>query len=331
MLRSGDDCDLLSLCQDVLEKGSTFRFRALGSSMFPFIRPGDLLTTKAVNPIDLSIGDILLYQREGRSFVHRLIKKKTMNGALQYITHGDHLAFCDPTICSSQILGKVVCIERKGRLIHLDTPFQRMWGRFLASTSSWFYPLFQVVEWLFHIVRRVSSMINLRLNQFRLIRKIKRNIFPQISCRMGSSSDGPSLAKFYEIDPKKIFEEIKEGRKYCLAEKGGKVVGGLTAGRAWEGIAHDHSCWIMGLYVIPRYRGTGIAERLLDKAISMLKEQGRDQIFINFFENNVAAFKLYHKLGFVRADMPGMESRIDEYYAKVAPGSPKSLVLYKRI
>ncbi len=174
-------------------------------------------------------------------------------------------------------------------------------------------------------------MINLRLNQFRLIRKIKRNIFPQISCRMGSSSDGPSLAKFYEIDPKKIFEEIKEGRKYCLAEKGGKVVGGLMAGRAWEGIAHDHSCWIMGLYVVPRYRGASIAERLLGEAVSTLKGQGIDRIFANIFENNTPAVKLSHKLGFVRADMPGIESRIDEYYAKVAPGSPKSLVLYKRI
>ncbi len=331
MSRSGDDRDLLRLCQDVLEKGSTFQFRALGSSMFPFIRSGDLLTTKAVNPIDLSVGEVLLYQREGRSFVHRLIKKKIINGALQFITRGDHLTFCDPTIRSSEILGKVISIERRGRLIHLDTPFQRMWGRFLASASSWFSPLFQAVEWPFQLFRRLSSKMNLRLNQFRLIRKVKRRIFPQISCRIGSFSDVPSLAKFYETDPKEIFQEIDKGRKYCLAEKGGKVVGGLTAGRTWEGMSHDHRCWIMGLYVVPRYRGTGIAERLLAKAISTLMEQGTDQIFINFFENNIPAFKLYHKLGFISADMPGIESSIDEHYAKVAPGSPRSLVLYKRI
>src|SRR4030042_3928101 len=101
MLRSIDHSDLLKVCQEVLEKGSPFQFRALGGSMIPFIRPGDLLTTKAVNPIDLSIGEVLLYQREGRSFVHRLIKKKIMNGTHLFITHGHNLPFSDPPIRSS--------------------------------------------------------------------------------------------------------------------------------------------------------------------------------------------------------------------------------------
>jgi len=173
--------------------------------------------------------------------------------------------------------------------------------------------------------------MNLRLNKFRVIRKIKRRIFSQISYRMASSSDVPSLAKFYESNPKEFLQEIDEGRENYLAEKDGKAVGGLTAGRAWEAIAQDHRCWIMGLYVVPRYRGASIAERLLAKAFSTLKEQGIDQIFINFFENNIPAIKLYHKLGFIRAGMPEVESKIDEHYAKVALGSTRSLVLYKRI
>jgi len=326
-----DNSDLLNLCQEVLEKGNCIRFRALGGSMLPFIRPGDLLTAKTVNPIDISAGEVLLYRREGRPFVHRLIKKKIINGTLLFITRGDHLTFYDPTVLSSQILGKVICIERSGRTIHLDTPFQKFWGRFLALTSSWFHPLLRAVGWPFHLPRRLLSKTNLGLNRSRLIRKIKRRIFSQISYRMASSSDVSSLTKFYEADRKEIFQEIDKGRKYYLAEKGGKVVGGLTVGRAWEGIAHDNSCWIMGLYVVPRYRGANVAERLLTKAISLLKEQGIDQIFINFFENNIPAIKLYHKLGFLRADMPEVESKINEHYSKVAPGSPRSLVLYKRI
>jgi signal peptidase len=330
-LRSFDDSDLLKLCQEVLGKGSTFQFRALGGSMFPFIRPGDLLTSKAVEPTDLSIGEVLLYEREGRSFVHRLIKKKIINGTQLFITRGDHLTFSDPAIPGSQILGKVICIERRGRVIHLDTPFQRMRGRFLAFASSWFYPLFQVVEWPFHNFRRLASKINLGLNRFRLIRKIKRKVFSQISCRMASSSDVSSLAQFYETDLKRVSREIEAGRKYFLAEKGGKVVGGFTAGSAWERIDHDHHCWIMGLYVVPRYRGASVAGRLLAKAISTLREQGTDQIFVNVFGDNNPALRLFHKLGFIRADMPETESKIDEHYAKVAPGSPPSFILYKRI
>jgi ribosomal protein S18 acetylase RimI-like enzyme len=148
---------------------------------------------------------------------------------------------------------------------------------------------------------------------------------------MASSSDASSLAQFYETDLKEMLQEIDKGRKYYLAEKGGKVVGRFTAGSAWEGTDHDHRCWIMGLYVVPRYRGASVAERLLAKAISTLKEQGIDQIFVNVFANNIPALKLFDKLGFTRADMPEIESRMNEHYAKVAPGSPRSLVLYKRI
>ncbi len=172
MSRPIDDSDLLKLYQEVLEKGSCLRFRALGGSMVPFIRPGDLLTTKTVNPIDISTGEVLLYQRQGRSFVHRLIKKKTINGTPLFITRGDHLTFCDPPIPGSQILGKVISIERSGRTIHLDTPLQQMRGRFLAFTSSWFYPLFRVIEWSFQLPRRLTSKTNLGLNRFRLIRKL---------------------------------------------------------------------------------------------------------------------------------------------------------------
>lgn len=330
-LTSFNDSDLLKLCQEVLEKGNTFQFRALGGSMFPFIRPGDLLTTKAVDPTDLLIGEVLLYQREGRSFVHRLIKKKMIDGTHLFITHGDHLAFSDPAIRSSQILGKVTCIERRGRLILLDTPFRRMWGRFIAAASPCLFPLFQVVESPFQLFRRLSSRINLGLNQFRLIRKIKKRIFSQFSCRMASSSDIPSVAQFYETDLKEMSKEIEAGRNYYLAEKGGKVVGGFAAGSAWEGIDHDHRCWITGLFVVPRFRGASVAERLLTKAISTLREQGIDQIFVNVFGNNNPALKLFDKLGFTRADMPEIESKIDEHYAKVAPGSPPSFILYKRI
>jgi ribosomal protein S18 acetylase RimI-like enzyme len=173
--------------------------------------------------------------------------------------------------------------------------------------------------------------MNLGLNHYGLIRKIKRRMFSQISYRMASPSDVPSVAKFCETDLKEMLQEIEEGGKYYLAEKGGKVVGGLTAGSAWEGIDHDHRCWIMGLYVVPRYRGASVAGRLLAKAISTLKEQGIDQIFVNVFGNNNPALKLFHKLGFIRADMPEIESKINEHYAKVAPGSPRSFVLYKKI
>lgn len=148
---------------------------------------------------------------------------------------------------------------------------------------------------------------------------------------MVSSADLPALTRFYNTDSKQIAKATSNGWIYCLAEHKGKIVAAVAAGRAWEEIAPDNSWWIMGLYVVPRYRGGGIGEGLVAKAISALKEQGIDEVFLNQFENNIAAIKLYQKLGYKRADVPEIEKKINEHYARVAPGSAQSLVLCRKI
>lgn len=323
--------DLSNLCQEILNRVGFLRFRALGSSMLPSIKSGDVISVQSAEPQTIIVGDVILYSQNERLYAHRVIHKERVEGTDLIMTKGDYLPSSASYVNDYEILGKVVSIERRRHVIQLDTPFQLMRGRFLALAFFWFSPIFEVVEWSFHLLRRLLSKANLGLNKFGLIRRIKRRILSQISYRMCSLFDVPSLAKFYKTSPKEILQEIDRGRKYYLAEKRGKVVGGFTSGEAWEGISHDTSYWIMGLFVVPRYRGAGVAKRLLGKAFSTLKEQGIDQIFVNVFENNIPAIKLYHKLGFIRADMHEAESKIDEHYAKVAPGSPHSLVLFKKV
>lgn len=321
----------IELLQEGLEKGNNFRFRALGSSMFPSIRSGDVITVKPVESAAICVGDVIFYRRDGRVYAHRLIRKQRIDGVLLFITRGDYLPFSDSPISTSQILGKVVSIERGRRIIRLDTPFQRRWGRVLALTSPFFYPLLCVAGRTFHILRRFISIINLRLNGIGLCRQLKRKLFPKVTCRKVSPADLPALARFYNTDGKQIAQATGNGWLYCLAEHKGKIVAAVAAGRAWEEIAPDNSWWIMGLYAVPRYRGGGIGEGVVAKAISALREQGINEVFLNLFTNNLPAIKLYQKLGFKRANVPEIEKRINEHYARVAPGSAQSLVLCRKI
>jgi signal peptidase I len=157
MLAPIDDSDLSKLCKETLEKGNNLRFRALGSSMFPSIRSGDVITVKPVESAAICVGNVLFYRRDGRVYAHRLIRKHRMDGVFLFITRGDYLPFSDPSINPSQVFGKVVSIERGRRIIRLDTPLQRRWGRVLALTSPLFYPLLSVAGVTFHIIRRVIS------------------------------------------------------------------------------------------------------------------------------------------------------------------------------
>jgi signal peptidase I len=118
-----DSSELLTLCQEVLGKGSTLRFRALGGSMFPFIRPGDIITAKSIPPDDLTVGQVLFYYKDGNFFVHRL-KERISNSLIK--TRGDNLRFNDNFITPSEVLGKIVMIERKGKRIDMESGLMRL-------------------------------------------------------------------------------------------------------------------------------------------------------------------------------------------------------------
>ena len=118
-----DNSELLTLCQEVLGKGSYLRFRALGGSMFPFIRPGDIITAKSIPPDDLTVGQVLFYYKDGNFFAHRL-KEKSGNSLM--ITRGDNLPSSDNFIRRSEVLGKIVMIERKGKKIDMESGLMRL-------------------------------------------------------------------------------------------------------------------------------------------------------------------------------------------------------------
>jgi signal peptidase I len=123
MLRSIGDSDLLKLCQETLGKGSHLRFRALGGSMYPFIRSGDIITAKPIPPENLTVGQVLFYYKDGSFFAHRL-KERSSNSLM--ITRGDNLPFNDNFITPSEVLGKIVTIERRGKKIDMESGLMRL-------------------------------------------------------------------------------------------------------------------------------------------------------------------------------------------------------------
>jgi hypothetical protein len=91
--------------------------------MFPFIRAGDILTAKPIPPENLTVGEVLFYYKDGKFFAHRL-KEKSSDRLM--ITRGDNLPFDDHFITSSEVLGKIVMIERKGKKIDMESGFMRL-------------------------------------------------------------------------------------------------------------------------------------------------------------------------------------------------------------
>jgi signal peptidase I len=105
------------LAGDVLRSAGRLRLRVTGWSMLPTILPGDTLMIEHAGGEHVVKGDIVLFDRDRRLFVHRVSRKSRSAGDLQIVTQGDGMARPDPPISESQVLGKVSFVVRNGRLL----------------------------------------------------------------------------------------------------------------------------------------------------------------------------------------------------------------------
>jgi signal peptidase I len=129
------------ISRNVRSRGSVC-LRALGGSMFPWIRPGDLLFVRKCEFEAVSRGDVILFEQGGRFFVHRVIRRVALAGAESrsskndaLVTKGDALDGEDLAVSADQFLGRVIRIHRRRRHIDLQSLWRTLLGRALARLS----------------------------------------------------------------------------------------------------------------------------------------------------------------------------------------------------
>jgi signal peptidase I len=121
----------LDLAAEVLASFGQARLPVTGSSMFPCMRPGDLLEIRRPSAA-IQTGDVVVFERHGRLVVHRVVDR---TGDL-LITRGDRLRHPDAPVSAAAILGCVTAIERRGRPISPRlTPFERVVSSVLRHTE----------------------------------------------------------------------------------------------------------------------------------------------------------------------------------------------------
>lgn len=113
------------LAEEVVRTFGEIRLRVFGTSMAPAMLPGDLVTIRRSALEEISAGEVVLFLKDGRFFVHRVVGHKAIIPAMNdseeayLITRGDRLRHNDPPVSTHELLGRVVCLERGDRRIHL--------------------------------------------------------------------------------------------------------------------------------------------------------------------------------------------------------------------
>jgi len=98
------------LASEVLQRFGQLRLRVTGASMLPAVWPGDVVTIHRSRFSEVSRGDLVLFFRDRRFFVHRVLEVSGHS----LLTRGDSVLGPDPPVSPDELLGRVVSITGAG-------------------------------------------------------------------------------------------------------------------------------------------------------------------------------------------------------------------------
>ena len=126
------------MAEEVVRAFGKIRLRVVGTSMVPSLLPGDLISIQRADLSEILRGGIVLFSQNGRLLVHRVVSRSNSLGAPCLITRGDRLRHNDPPVFSSELLGRVVSIERGNQQVKSIAPpsgWMRVMGRLLKASD----------------------------------------------------------------------------------------------------------------------------------------------------------------------------------------------------
>jgi len=144
---------LIEILQAVLERGATFRFKAKGFSMYPFINDGDVVTISRLQSPP-GLGDVVAFLNLGSSklAVHRVVGIKGSS----YIIKGDNIPDIDGLIPKENVLGRVTRSESMSREVPLGLGRERLLIAVL-SRNGLLFPIMTIYRLVCALIRRVPS------------------------------------------------------------------------------------------------------------------------------------------------------------------------------
>jgi signal peptidase I len=130
-----------------------------GTSMMPWVRPGDIAMIRTEGAETLRCGHVVLFRRNSSLFVHRIVNKKGPQDAAQILVKGDAHPTSDGLMEQGELLGRVVWLYREGRRIDLDARGQRALGLFISRLSLYGWSWHPAVRFAANVMRPARRAI----------------------------------------------------------------------------------------------------------------------------------------------------------------------------
>jgi signal peptidase I len=120
------------MAAEVLRSFGEVRLRVTGSSMLPAVLPGDVIDVVRIEPGEVRSGDIVLFERSGRLFAHRVVET-----GQRIVTRGDRHRKTDGPVEERELLGRVTKLTRGGRVISAEVGLAGRIAGAILRRSDW--------------------------------------------------------------------------------------------------------------------------------------------------------------------------------------------------
>ena len=131
------------LTGEIVRTFGAVRLRVFGTSMVPSVLPGDVIHVQRANLSEIAPGEIVMYLRDERLFVHRVVGRTGEPDGPRLITRGDRLTYNDPLVSSSELLGRVTSIQTYDGRWHREvrpakrlTAWEQLFAKLLRTSDS---------------------------------------------------------------------------------------------------------------------------------------------------------------------------------------------------
>lgn len=118
-----------------LSKMRSFSLQADGASMLPLLHPKDLVNYQRISFSKIKTNDLILVFKNNLVFTHRVIYKTDK----YLITKGDNNLESDDKISPNQIIGRVISVKRKNKIIDPEMIY-------LIQSSLYFKEIVKIID-----------------------------------------------------------------------------------------------------------------------------------------------------------------------------------------
>lgn len=310
-----------------------------GLSMYPAIRAGDRCRVAAVDPESIRVGDILLATRESRLFAHRVLEIRP-GPPKTWIIKGDTLLWPDPPVRADDILGQIIGVERRGRLMDMRSPGRRRLGAVAAKMSGPYSRLFARATTL----RRRALAKMAALPMWRARRKDagrKAEVRPATIEDVGGiamlfAEQMALLSPMGAVDMDHAHDQARQmlqgaersGATVWVAEMDGFIAAHAVIGLLGPEAPPVPGWWVMSVYTKMTARGCGLAEAIVRAGLEDARAGGEACVRYATFDTNGASLALAAKLGFAPEESE-IARRFAAFYDPPDPGAPHLVVMRK--